>query len=128
MPTSKEELLRRGLHPHDIQHNQHRRAEWQDYSGTGLYMITLCIEGRHGLFGYLEGDIRAQRGSSAFPHIVLSSLGHAVVEEELTPTWAYLMGVVDILVVAHPELYRGLAKHLGDGIRYDDAALVHVGN
>ena len=52
----------------------------------------------------------------------------AVVEEELTPTWAYLMGVVDILVVAHPELYRGLAKHLGDGIRYDDAALVHVGN
>ena len=68
MPTSKEELLRRGLHPHDIQHNQHRRAEWQDYSGTGLYMITLCIEGRRGLFGYLEGDIRAQRGSSAFPH------------------------------------------------------------
>ena len=57
MPTSKEELLRRGLHPHDIQHNQHRRAEWQDYSGTGLYMITLCIEGRRGLFGYLEGDI-----------------------------------------------------------------------
>ncbi len=47
MPTSKEELLRRGLKPHDIQHNQHRRAEWQDYGGCGLYMITLCIDGRH---------------------------------------------------------------------------------
>ena len=66
-----------------LKHNQHRRAEWQDYNGTGLYMITLCIEGRHGLFGYIEGDIRAQRGSSAFPQIVLSALGHAVMEEEL---------------------------------------------
>lgn len=27
MPTSKEELLRRGLHPREIQHNQHRRAD-----------------------------------------------------------------------------------------------------
>ena len=83
MPTSKEELLRRGLQPHDIQHNQHRRAEWQDYHGTGLYMVTLCIEGRQRLFGHLEGDIRAQRTSEAFPHIVLSPLGHAVMEEEL---------------------------------------------
>jgi len=83
MPTPKEELLRRGLHPHDIQHNQHRRADWQDYGGTGLYMVTLCIEGRQGLFGHLEGDIRAQRDSAAFPHIVPSALGRAVLEKEL---------------------------------------------
>ncbi|MBR4897481.1 MAG: hypothetical protein IKZ48_01660 [Prevotella sp.] len=83
MPTPKEELLRRGLHPHDIQQNQHRRADWQDYGGTGLYMVTLCIEGRQGLFGHLEGDIRAQRDSAAFPHIVPSALGRAVLEEEL---------------------------------------------
>ena len=83
MPTTKEELLRRGLHPHDIQHNQHRRAEWQNYHSTGLYMVTLCIEGRQRLFGHLEGDIRAQHTSEAFPHIVLSPLGHAVMEEEL---------------------------------------------
>ena len=83
MPTSKEELLRRGLTPHEIQHNQHRRAEWQDYSGTGLYMITLCIEGRHPLFGHLEGIISAKRGQTDFPHIVLSSLGRTVLEGEL---------------------------------------------
>ena len=35
------------------------------------------------MFGHLEGDIRAQRTSEAFPHIVLSPLGHAVMEEEL---------------------------------------------
>ena len=89
MPTSKEELLRRGLQPHEIQHNQHRRAEWQDYSDTGLYMVTLCIEGRHGLFGHLEGDIRAQRASKDFPHIVLTPLGRAVLEEELPKIHRY---------------------------------------
>jgi len=83
MPTSKEELLRRGLKPHDIQHNQHRRADWRDYGATGLYMVTLCIEGRQGLFGHLEGDIRAKRGSAGFPHIVPSRLGRVVLDEEL---------------------------------------------
>ena len=83
MPTSKEELLRRGLTPHEIQHNQHRRAEWQDYGGTGLYMITLCIDGRHPLFGHLEGNISAKRGQADFPHIVLSPLGRTILEEEL---------------------------------------------
>ena len=83
MPTSKEELLRRGLKPHDIQHNQHRRADWQDYGGCGLYMVTFCIEGRHPLFGHIEGDIHARRGTEGFPHIVLSSLGHAILEVEL---------------------------------------------
>ena len=123
MPTSKEELLRRGLHPHDIQHNQHRRAEWQDYSGTGLYMITLCIEGRHGLFGYLEGDIRAQRGSSAFPHIVLSTLGHAVMEEEL-PKIHRLYPQIELWQAAimpdHLHLLLYVAEALPDGKRLGD--------
>ncbi len=83
MPTSKEELLRRGLKPHDIQHNQHRRAEWQDYGSCGLYMITLCIDGRHPFFGYLEGNIKATRGTTDFPHIVLSTLGRTILENEL---------------------------------------------
>ena len=83
MPTSKEELLRRGIQPHDIQHNQHRRAEWQKYGERGLYMITLCIDGRHPLFGYLEGNIKAKRGTADFPHIVLSPLGRSILEEEL---------------------------------------------
>jgi len=83
MPTSKEEMIRRGLTPHDIQHSQHRRAEWQDYRGRGLYMVTLCIEGRRPLFGCLEGSIRARRETPDFPHIVLSPLGLAIVNDEL---------------------------------------------
>lgn len=83
MPTSKEELLRRGLTPHEVQPSQHRRAEWQDYGGCGLYMVTMCIEGRHPLFGHLEGNIRARRGEADFPHIVLSPLGRSILEQEL---------------------------------------------
>lgn len=83
MPISKEEMIRRGLKPHEIQHNQHRRAEWQNYGQRGLYMVTLCIEGRHPLFGILEGDIRAKRGSANYPHIVPSALGRTILNEEL---------------------------------------------
>ena len=37
MPTSKEELLRRGLQPHDINHNQCRRAECR------TMVVAVCI-------------------------------------------------------------------------------------
>ena len=126
MPTSKEELLRRGLTPHEIQHNQHRRAEWQDYSGTGLYMITLCIEGRHPLFGHLEGIISAKRGQTDFPHIVLSSLGRTVLEGELpkihrfypqVEVWqaAMMPDHLHLLLYVAEPLPQG--KKLGDIIR-----------
>ena len=126
MPTSKEELLRRGLTPHEIQHNQHRRAEWQDYSGTGLYMITLCIEGRHPLFGHLEGNISAKRGQTDFPHIVLSPLGRTVLEGELPKihrfypqieVWqaAMMPDHLHLLLYVAEPLPQG--KRLGDIIR-----------
>ena len=83
MHHTKEDLLRLGITPADIKHNQHRRAPWADYAGTGLYMVTLCIDGRQPLFGRLEGDIRAQRGTDAFPHLVPSPLGRAILNEEL---------------------------------------------
>lgn len=126
MPTSKEELIRRGLHPHDIQYNQHRRADWQDYCGCGLYMVTLCIEGRNPLFGYLEGNIRAQRDAADFPHIVLSSLGSTILEEELPKihrfypqieVWkvAMMPDHLHLLVYVAEPLPEG--KKLGDVIR-----------
>ena len=126
MPTSKEELLRRGITPHDIQHNQHRRAEWQDYGGSGLYMVTLCIEGRQALFGRLEGNIRAQRDTAGFPHIVLSDLGRIVVEEELPKihqfypeieVWkaAVMPDHLHLLLYVSKPLPKG--KRLGDVIR-----------
>ena len=83
MHHTREDLLRLGITPEATKHNQHRRAAWADYAGTGLYMVTLCVEGRQPVFGRLEGDIRAQRGTGAFPHLVPSALGRAILTEEL---------------------------------------------
>ena len=83
MPHTKEEILRMGITPRDIQHSQHRRAEWSDYSSVGLYMITLCVEDRHPVFGNLTGNMRATRGSADFPHLVPSALGQLIINEEL---------------------------------------------
>lgn len=123
MPTSKEELLRRGLTPHEIQHSQHRRAEWQDYGGTGLYMITLCIEGRHPLFGHLEGDIRAKHEQADFPHIVLSPLGRTILEAEL-PKIHRFYPQIEVWKAAimpdHLHLLLYVAKPLPEGKRLGD--------
>ena len=83
MHHTREDLLRLGVTPAEIKHNQHRRAVWADYSGTGLYMVTLCVEGRQPVFGRLEGSIRAQRSTEAFPHLVPSALGRAILNDEL---------------------------------------------
>ncbi|MBR1682658.1 MAG: hypothetical protein IJ700_04815 [Bacteroidaceae bacterium] len=76
-------MIRMGLTPHDINHNQHRRAAWRDYSVAGLYMITLCTEGRRPLFGELAGQMRAPRGSADAPHTRLSPLGQVIHDKEL---------------------------------------------
>lgn len=122
MSTSKEELIRRGIPLHPIQHNQHRRAEWHNYSSVGLYMITLCVDGRQPLFGHLEGNIRAKREGADFPHIVLSSLGRTILNEELPKIhhfypqielWkvAIMPDHIHLLIYVAQPLPKG--KHLG---------------
>ena len=109
--------------PHEIQHSQHRRAEWQDYGSTGLYMITLCIEGRHPLFGHLDGNISAKRGQAEFPHIVLSPLGRAILEEEL-PKIHRFYPQIEVWQAAimpdHLHLLLYVAKPLPEGKRLGD--------
>lgn len=123
MPTSKEELLRRGLQPHDINHNQCRRAEWQDYGGCGLYMITLCVEGRHAFFGHLEGDIRAKRNTADYPHIVLSSLGRIILNEELPKIHRFYPQIETwqaTIMPDHLHLLLYVAEPLPDGKKLGD--------
>lgn len=123
MPVTKEEALRRGIPLHDIQHNQHRLAEWQDYGGCGLYMVTFCIEGRQALFGRLEGNISAKRGTADFPHIVLSPLGRAIREEEL-PKIHHFYPQIEMWQAAimpdHLHLLLYVARPLPDGKKLGD--------
>ena len=106
-----------------IQHNQHRRAQWQDYSGCGLYMVTLCIEGRYPLFGHLEGNIKAKREVADFPHIVLSSLGHTIRDEELPKIHRFYPQIElwqAAIMPDHIHLLLYVSKPLPDGKRLGD--------
>ena len=60
-----------------------RRDDCHDYKERRMYMITLEVEGRLPVFGHLEGDAFAEKGSKDEPRIVLSELGKAVENEWL---------------------------------------------
>ena len=122
MPHTKEELLRLGIEPRAVEHNQHRRAEWLDYGSTGLYMVTMCVEGRKHVFGHLVGNWKATRDSKDFPHIVLSPLAQRIIEEELpkisykypqVEIWqvAFMPDHIHLLIYIRTPLPKG--KHLG---------------
>lgn len=53
----------------------HRRDKWHDYRGKGIYHIVLKVRQHLPLFGHLEGNIKAEKGSGEYPHIVLTDLG-----------------------------------------------------
>lgn len=65
-----------------IKESHNRRLLGHDYSAPGVYMLTLVTEGRMPVFGEIEGDIRAERLSEHWPHLVPSPLGEAVLNEE----------------------------------------------
>lgn len=58
-----------------------RRDDYHDYKERRMYMITLEVEGRLPVFGHLEGDAFAEKGSKDEPRVVLSELGKAVEAE-----------------------------------------------
>lgn len=122
MPHTKEELIRLGIEPRATEHNQHRRATWLDYGNTGLYMVTICVEGRKPVFGHLVGDWRAARGSKDFPHIVPSELAQRIINEELpkisrnypqVEVWqaTFMPDHIHLLLYVRGPLPKG--KHLG---------------
>ena len=61
-------------HPRDYRSLSltHRRSQYCDYAGRGIYLVTLCTEGRRPLLGELCGD------SPARAHVRPSELGREV--------------------------------------------------
>ena len=62
------------IHPRDYRSLSltHRRSQYCNYAGRGIYLITLCTEGRRPLLGELCGD------SPARAHVRPSELGREV--------------------------------------------------
>ena len=61
---------------HDSRHlpYSHRRSLFADYKGRGIYLITLCVEGRKALLGSLHGATAEQAC------VIPSPLGRSVIE------------------------------------------------
>lgn len=98
-----------------------RRCNQHDYRDRGIYMVTLCLEGRLPLLGTLEGDPTLKEGEGR-AHIVLSPLGRKVKEcWESIPKFHPVVEPMKLCIM--PDHIHGLLfvhekmeKHLGNVI------------
>lgn len=104
-------------------HRMDRLFDFHDYTRPSTYHITLMVAGRRPLFGRVEGTTLAPGNP---PHVVLSPLGHKVMEEELPKITAYFpMAEVWRICLMPDHLHMILhvnaplppGKHLGDIVR-----------
>ena len=64
----------------ELKPSMKRRSLDHDYHSRRIYMITLVVEGRRPLLGHLVGDVNAERGTEAYPHVEPTPLGAAVMD------------------------------------------------
>ena len=83
VPMTEEQLEAKKKNAGEKVVSMKRRDDCHDYKERRMYMITLEVEGRLPVFGHLEGDAYAEKGSKDEPRIVLSELGKAVENEWL---------------------------------------------
>lgn len=48
---------------YEVEHRHTRRHISHDYSGVGTYLITMLVIDRKAVFGYVDGDLKARKGS-----------------------------------------------------------------
>ena len=58
--------------------SMHRRSDDHDYHGRCFYMVTMAVEGRLPLLGWLVGNADESEGSPDAPRVELSPLELAV--------------------------------------------------
>lgn len=68
---------------YETEHSQKRRHRKHRYNEVGTYLVTIVVEGREPVFGYIDGNVKARPNDADYPATVLSPLGRKVVMEEL---------------------------------------------
>ncbi|MBQ7494966.1 MAG: hypothetical protein IJT75_04280 [Bacteroidaceae bacterium] len=97
----------------DASEQQVQRATWHDYHAPGVYMLTLCCEGRRRVFGELDGK----------EGVHLTPLGSAVDESlrELPRLFPEMVVVRSVVMPDHVhavvQVERPMEKHLGAVVR-----------
>ena len=89
-------------------------------------MVTIVVEGRHPVFGHIEGHAKGKPGTDDAPHMVLSEFGRQVLEEEtrkishfypMAEVWriCIMPDHIHLLIRVREPLPEG--KHLGTIVR-----------
>lgn len=68
---------------YETEHSQKRRHRKHRYNEVGTYLVTIVVEGREPVFGYIDGNVKARPNDADYPATVLSPLGRKVIMEEL---------------------------------------------
>ena len=107
-----------GLSPaQDHSRPQTLRATWHNYHEPGVYMITLCTEGRRPLFGQLVSDGAGSASVSLSPlgkelERVMQGLSRRYAEVEFS-RWIIMPDHLHAVVQIHQKMDR----HLGEVVR-----------
>lgn len=93
------------------------RATWHNYRQRGVYMITMCTEGRRPLLGRLEAD------AMGVGRVRLTPLGAAIegILRELPAKYAELEVVSYVVMPDHihvvVQVHQPMSRHLGEMVR-----------
>lgn len=68
---------------YETEHSQKRRHRKHRYNEVGTYLVTIVVEGREPVFGYIDGNVKARQNDRDYPATVLTPLGKKVIMEEL---------------------------------------------
>lgn len=120
-PTDERHSSSHGAMKNPTQPSGQRRSLCHDYYAPGTYMLTIVTEERVRLLGHIEGTAR-NRAMGQLPHMVLSTLGRRVLEEEIpkiprlypnVEVWrvAFMPDHIHLLVRVTAPFPKG--KHLG---------------
>ena len=87
----------------ETRHRQTRRHRSHDYSGVGTYLVTMTVTGRAKVFGYVDGDLRAAKGTPAYAHLVATPLAERILTEEVRKIHHYYPMVEVWKIVLMPD-------------------------
>lgn len=99
--------------------SMHRRSDDHDYHGRCFYMVTMAVEGRLPLLGWLVGNDDESEGSPDAPRVELSPLGLAV-----NKAWSAISSIYPQVAVVAQQV---MPDHFHGILYFREATDVHLG-
>lgn len=111
---------------YETEHRHTRRHRTHNYNAIGTYLITLTVEDRNPVFGYVDGDLSATKGNANYAHLVPTALATRILNQELqkihhfypmVKIWKAVLMPDHIHMIVRVGAPLPEGKHLGHVIR-----------